>query len=123
MSLDEWPVWEADGEQAMTQTQIPGQREGREGVWLISPETARGIIEALPGETVHNYLGTGFPAFFGADWDKDSAVQLVSTPGMRLALLFPPNMTMRHYLVACSDTQRWAFDVGEIDEAVMEESP
>ena len=96
---------------------IPGTPEGREGIWLITPETAVALIEALPGDEVHNVLGSG--VFIGANWEKAHALKFLREPGKRLALVFAPNFTYRHQLVALTDEKRWGFDVGEITEEQM----
>jgi hypothetical protein len=105
---------------------IFGRPEGRPGVWLVTPETARGLIDALPEEwdRVHNLLSSGGGGVqLGADWHKDDVFELLARPGVRLALVFPPNLTFRHQLVALDDEHRWAFDVGEIPESVMAPEP
>jgi hypothetical protein len=92
---------------------IPGTPEGRPGVWLVTPETAAALVDAAPGDRVHCFLG-----MIGADWDKPAVEAFVRRPDARVALVFPPNFTLRHQLVVLTDDRR-AFDVGEIDEARM----
>lgn len=94
---------------------VPGTPEGRPGVWLVSPDAAAALLESLPGGTVHCLLGES--VFLGANWPKADAVALVRS-GVRLALIFPPNATLGHQLVALGE-KRWAFDVGEVDESRM----
>jgi hypothetical protein len=92
---------------------IPGTPEGRPGVWLVTAETAAALVDAAPGDRVHCFLGP-----IGADWDKPAVEAFLRRPDARVALVFPPNFTMRHQLVVLTDHRR-AFHVGEIDEARM----
>lgn len=99
---------------------IPGKPEGREGVWLITKETAVALIEALPGNEVHNFIGQG--PFIGATWEKHEAVAFFDEhPEVRIAMVFEPNVHMRHHLVALNEERRWSFDVGAISEDRMTE--
>ena len=99
--------------------QIEGRIEGRDGVWLITPEVAISLIEARAGATVHNFIGHG-ATFLGADWTKKEAVDFfIESRGIKIALIFPPNVTMGHHLIAINETRRWAFDVGAIAESRM----
>ncbi len=102
-----------------TLTRIPGKPEGREGVWLITAETAAALIEAVEGETVHNFIGGG-ALFVGANWEKSHAIEHLRRPDMRIALLFPPNDHYKHQLVAVNEQRRWAWDIGPIEESRME---
>lgn len=99
---------------------IYGTPEGRDGIWLIDSDIAAELISSA-GERVHNFIGGGGPVMIGCDWDAPDAIELCQRDGMRLALLFPPNDTMRHQLICCSDAERWSFDIGEIDESRMTE--
>ncbi|MBC7853480.1 MAG: hypothetical protein IAF94_08595 [Pirellulaceae bacterium] len=98
--------------------EILGIPEGRPGVWLIDGDTAEALIHAKPGCTVHNFIGHD-GMFIGADWEKLHAIGLVHTEGKRVGMVFPPQPTYRHQLVVLDDDKRWAFDIGEIDEARM----
>lgn len=97
---------------------IPGIREGRDGVWLITPFEAATLIREAPGDEIHNFIGSG-PTQIGCNWPKEDAIKLVNTEGKRIAMVFPPNMHMRHHLVVLDDEKRWSFDVGAIDESRM----
>ncbi len=101
---------------------IQGKPEGRPGVWIITPDTAAQLIEAVPGNDIHNILGHGATAYIGCDWAKQNAIEWVRS-GVRLALIFPPNSVMGHHLVALSDENRWAFDVGPVSEEMMTPVP
>lgn len=107
-----------------TATAIPGTPEGRPGVWLVEPAVAAAVIDAAPGEDVHCFIGHD-TAFIGADWTKDQAREFVwNQTGLTIAMVFPPNVTMKHQLVAITSERRWAFDVGEIAEVrMMEKEP
>lgn len=97
---------------------INGTPEGRPGLWLIDADTACSLIDALLGDHVHNQLGTTI--LIGCDWEKGSAKEHCRLPGMRLAIIFPPNIHFGHQLIALSNNHRWGFDVGQIDESQME---
>lgn len=99
---------------------IEGKKEGREGIWLLDPAEASKLIRELPEETVHNFIGSG-SLMIGTDWDKSDVIEMIQREGVRIALLFPPNVTMLHQLVICTDHRRYGFDVGKISEDVMEE--
>lgn len=100
-------------------TKIVGTPEGRPGIWMVTPEVAAAVIDAAPGETVHNYIGHG-AIMIGANWEKDGAKSFVHESDKRSALVFPPQKAMRHQLVVINDEKRWAFDVGVIGESRME---
>ena len=97
---------------------IVGTPEGREGVWLITNNTAQRIVDAVPGDTVHNFIGNGSP-YLGADWSKEDVLAFFDRRDLKVALVFPPAFTMKHQLVAIDDERRWMFDVGEIPESDM----
>ncbi len=100
--------------------EIAGKPEGRQGCWIIDTETAIDLVGRAKGKYVHCFIGEGFPMLIGADWTKPQVVKfLQETPKLRLALLFEPNLTMKHQLVACTDHKRHAFDVGQIVESAM----
>lgn len=101
---------------------ILGKPEGREGIWLISADEACKLIEAVPGDMVHNFLTSPDSAvFLGADWTKKQACDLVCRSDMRCGLIFKSRPTGMHQLVAINEEKRWSFDIGEIDECRMEE--
>ena len=102
----------------MNETEIHGMPEGREGVWLVTPDVAARLIWEAPEEEVHNFIGHN-GVMIGANWRKAQAEELIRRPDVRSALIFEPNATMRHQLVVISEEKRWAFDVGEIDERRM----
>ena len=104
----------------MTTNPIYGTPEGRLGIWLIDPAQACALIDALPGDTVHNFIG-GDNFMIGADWTQDQAREFFQQNDKRLALVFPPNFHGLHQLVAINDEKRWSFDVGVIDESRMKE--
>lgn len=95
-------------------TTIPGKPEGRAGIWLIDRKTARSLVRA---RKIHCHLGTGVQ--IGADWSKAEVLEHLGRRGLRFGLIFPPQPTFGHQLVTLNDEQRWAFDVGEIDETSM----
>jgi hypothetical protein len=66
---------------------IPGTREGRAGVWLVTAETAAALLEALLGDEVHNLLSSGAPGIIacGANWTRAQAVELVRRADVRVA--------------------------------------
>lgn len=103
----------------MTTEPIHGTPEGRPGIWLIDPAQACALIDALPDD-VHNFIG-GDNFMVGADWTQDQAREFFQKDNTQLALVFPPNHTMQHQLVAINDENRWSFDVGVIDESRMVE--
>ena len=76
------------------------------------------MIDAVPGDEIHNFIGHG-GIIIGANWDKESVREHIRRPDLRLGLIFSPQPTQRHHLVAISEDQRWSFDVGEIDETRM----
>lgn len=97
---------------------IHGKPEGREGVWLITPDTACRLIEETEGDTVHNFIGHG-AVYVGADWTKEEFRDFITKDGLKIALVFPPNETIGHHLVAINNERRWAFDIGSISEDRM----
>jgi carbon storage regulator len=99
---------------------ITGKPEGRPGIWLIEPAAVSGLIDTLPGDKVHNFIGE--QVFIGAYWDKQSVYDLINNGGVKCTLVFPPNITMRHQLVVINDSMRWSFDVGEITEDRMQQN-
>lgn len=95
---------------------ILGTPEGREGIWLVTKDVAIELLKQHKGK-VHNLLGTAF--ICGADWKKQEAVKFAKEGEYRWALIFSPQSTQHHQLVAINDEQRWAFDIGEIKEERM----
>ncbi len=96
---------------------IVGKPEGREGIWLIDTDQAVALVKSVKGKTVHNFMGGGMVAL-GADWEKSQVLRTIRGPNDGIALIFPPNMTMRHHLVVLTD-KRLSFDVGPLDESQM----
>lgn len=97
---------------------IFGVPEGRPGIWLIDPATGSALIDAFEGKLVHNLIGHENFVIDGV-WEKRAVHDLFRQEG-RLALVFPPNPTMKHQLVFIDSERRWAFDIGEISEEKME---
>lgn len=97
---------------------IIGTPEGRPGIWLITPDVAAALIDAAPGDDVHNVIGHG-SVLIGANWPKEDAKEYVARPDLRLALIFPPNLTGKHQLVAVGNGERHSWDIGEIPEERM----
>lgn len=95
---------------------IEGRPEGRPGVWLISAYTACALVDACNG-FVHCFLESPF-AMLGADWGREEVRKLLCKDNVRIGLVFPPNVTVKHQLVVLDDKRR-SFDVGEIPESRM----
>lgn len=96
---------------------IEGRPEGREGIWLISADTACALVDAVEGDMVHCFLESPF-AMLGADWEKEEVQELLCKEGVRIGLVFPPNHFTKHQLMVLNDKRR-AFNVGEIPESRM----
>lgn len=98
---------------------IAGTPEGRTGIWLLSPTVARELVNHFPGERIHCFLG-----MIGANWAKIEVLEKLASPDVKIALVFEPNFTMGHHLVAIDEEHRWSFDIGPVSEGRMcEEKP
>ncbi len=92
---------------------IPVTSEGREGVYLITPDDAIEFVKTLKGK-IHNFIGNG-GMMLGADWSKKEVVNHLKEDGLRIAILTAPNLTMKHHLVTITpEGKRYSFDVGEL---------
>ena len=96
---------------------IRGTAEGRPGVWLVTAETAIAMVAEVNRGKIHNILGEGL--VLGCDWSKAEVMEHLGKPNLRIAMIFAPNPTAGHQLVTCSETKRWAFDIGEVNENRM----
>jgi hypothetical protein len=109
-------------QQRVPVSKIPGKPEGRPGIWVITAKTAKSLVQGLPSEDIHNMLSKPpAPMLLGATWKKAKVVEHLDHPGLRVVLLFAPQITRNHQLVTAADDRCWMFDIGRIDEARMEQ--
>lgn len=99
---------------------ITGKPADGPGIWVIDADQAVELVTALEVEEIHNLRSTpGLGCFLGAHWSKDDVLELLRTPGKRIGLIFPPQITNQHQLVVLSHDTRWAFDIGDVSELRM----
>lgn len=90
--------------------------EGREGLYLVSPDEIIAHLEKADFEQVHTFRGD-WPLLIGADWEKDSVIEFLKTAD-KIAFTFPHQVL--HALVGVAGENRVLFDIGEIDESLMD---
>lgn len=93
---------------------IKAKKEGRKGIYLISKKEAIRLVNNFSGKRIHNFLGSGFPMLIGCDWDKKSVIEFFEKKAKKIAIIFEPNLVMKHQLIGLTDNKRYSFDIGEI---------
>lgn len=90
--------------------------EGREGIYIVEPQEICGHIESANVETIHGFRGD-WPVLVGADWPKQAVIKFLREAD-KVAFVFPHQVA--HAISAVRGYDRVLFDVGEVDESLME---
>ena len=90
--------------------------EGRKGIYLVESEEICGHIEQANVERIHSFRGD-MPVLIGADWDKADVIDFLKGCDT-IAFVFPHQAL--HAIAAIKGYDRVLFDVGEVDERLMD---
>ena len=94
--------------------------EGREGIYIVEPDVIADYIESLDVEYIHSLIANdGSMVFIGADISKQGAIERIKSADT-VAFTFPHQL--KHALVVITGYNRELFDLGEVDESMMDTS-
>lgn len=89
--------------------------EGREGVYMVQSDEIIKHLKASGVDQIHTFHGD-WPTFIGFDWPLTKVIEfLEKCEGV--AFVFPHQI--RHALAGIQGMERVLFDLGEVDESLM----